>query len=297
MANRYQDIYPEAPLINSAELLPLVTDLLTLEFFEAEPGEMPHQVFDQHHILINLQETPHRVENWRDEEYRDFTYHKNEIIVTPAGVRSGWKWHSKSRVIVITLEPKKLEKFVQSELGILLTDKQLEDIPQFIDEDLTQAGVMLMDALKSDLGSAVMFESFARVFLTKLVQKYGLEQDEDIAFSTSFTSKHFKRVLDFVAKNYGKNIALEDMAAEAALSPFHFSRVFKKTIGHTPHQFLVNYRIEQARKMLLVVDRPMIDIAMACGFSDQAHFSRVFKQIAGTTPNKWRKQHSKNLQK
>ena len=290
MPNRYQDVYPEEPLINSVDIVrPLATELLTLEFFEAEPGEMPYQVFAQHHILINLRDEPHRVENWRDEEHRDFIYHKNEIVVTPAGVRSGWKWHAKSKVIVITLEPDKLEKFVQSELGILLTNKQLKDVPQFIDEDITQAGVMLMDALESDVGSAVMFESFARIFLTKLVQKYGLESGEDIEFSRSFTSKHYKRVLDYIAKNYGQNIALEDLATEAGISPFHFSRLFKQTIGQSPHQFVMAYRVEQAKKMLTELDRPMIDIAHACGFADQAHFSRVFKQIQGSTPKNWRK--------
>ncbi len=289
MPNRYQEVYPEEPLINSIDVVrPLATELLTLEFFEAEPGEMPHEVFSQHHILINLRDEPHRVENWRDDEHRDFTYHKNEIIVTPAGVKSGWKWYAKSKVIVITLEPDKLEKFVQSELGILLTDKQLKDVPQFIDENIAQASVMLMDALKSDMGSAVMFESFARIFLTKLVQKYGLERGENVEFSKSFTSKHYKRVLDYIAKNYGQNIALEDMATEAGISPFHFSRLFKQTIGQSPHQFVMAYRVEQAKKMLADLDRPMIDIAHACGFSDQAHFSRVFKQIQGNTPKSWR---------
>ena len=287
--NRYQDVYPEKPLMSSFDQIrPLASELLALEFFEAQPGEMPQKVFEQHHILLNLRETPHRVENWRNGEYRDFTYHKNEIVVTPAGVKSGWKWHAKSKVIVITLEPDKLERFVQSELGILLTDKQLKDIPQFIDEDITQAGVMLMDALKTDFGSTVMFESFARIFLIKLIQKYGLERGEDIEFSKSFTSKHYKHVLDYIAKNYGQNIALKDLAGEAGISPFHFSRLFKQTIGQSPHQFVMAYRVEQARKMLTDLDRPMIDIAHSCGFSDQAHFSRVFKQIQGNTPKSWR---------
>ena len=48
------------------------SDLLSLEYFEADPDEMPTQVFDQHHILISLKETPHRVENWRGGEHRDF---------------------------------------------------------------------------------------------------------------------------------------------------------------------------------------------------------------------------------
>jgi len=291
MPNRYQDIYPEEPLLTSADLgKQSAMDLLSLEFFEAEPGEMPHEVFEQHHILINLREEPHRVENWRDDEHRDFMYHKNEIVVTPAGVRSGWKWHAKSKVIVITLEPEKLEKFAQSELGVLLSDQQLKDIPQFIDEDITQAGVMLMDALKSKMGSDVMFEGFARVFLTKLIQKYGLERDDDIAFNKSFTSKHYKRVLDYVGKEFGGEINLDTMAARTGLSTAHFSRLFKQTIGLSPHQFVMSFRVEQAKKMLSDESRPMIDIALSSGFSDQAHFSRVFKQIEGQNPKQFRDQ-------
>lgn len=290
MPNRYQDVYPEAPLINSADVArPSASELLTLEFFEAEPGEMPVEVFTQHHILVNLLEVPHRVENWRSGVHRDFQFHKNEIVLTPAGVETGWRWHAKSKVIVITLEPDKFERFAQSELGVLLTDKQLQDVPQFIDEDITQASVMLMDALHSGIGSAVMFESFARIFLTKLIQKYGLEHTEELEFSRSFTAKHYKRVLDYIATHFSQNISLEDMAKQAGISPYHFSRLFKRTVGESPHQFVMAYRVEQARKMLQDITRPMIDIAHACGFADQAHFSRVFKQLQGETPNQWRK--------
>ena len=289
MPHRYQNVYPEEPLLKSADLgKQSAMDLLSLEFFEAEPAEMPHEVFAQHHIVINLKDDPIQVDNWRGDEHRHFTYHKNEIIVTPAGLRSGWKWHETSKVIVITLEPEKLEQFAQNELGILLGEKQLKDIPQFIDEDITQAAVMLMGALKSDIGSAVMFESFARVFLTKLIHKYGLEREDDIAFNKSFTSKHYKRVLDYVGKHFGGEINLETMAAEAGLSPSHFSRLFKQTIGKSPHQFVMHYRIERAKEMLKDPDRPKIDIALSCGFADQAHFTRVFKQIEGITPKEFR---------
>ena len=293
MSNRYQDVYPEQPVISSGGMRPSAADLLTLEFFEAQPGEMPQKVFAQHHILVNLREGPHRVENWRDEVHRDFIYHKNEIIVTPAGVKSGWRWHAQSKVIVITLEPDQLESFARSELGILLTHKQLKDVPQFIDEDITQAAVMLMTALdggigESDIGSGVMFESFARIFLTKLIQKYGLEHESGREFSSRFSSRHYKRVLDYIARHYSETITLEAMAHQAGISPFHFARLFKQTIGQSPHQFVMAYRIEQAKKMLADLTRPMIDIAHACGFADQAHFSRVFKQIERIPPKNWR---------
>ncbi|TRY33207.1 AraC family transcriptional regulator [Aliiglaciecola sp. M165] len=295
MTKKYQEVYPEPPLVNSQELLnATATELLHLEFFEAEPGEMPSEVFSQHHILVNLKEENTRVENWRDGEHRDFIFHKNEIVVTPAGIRSGWKWHEKSKVIVITLEPAKLEKFATSEVGILLNKVQLKSIPQFIDDDITQAAILLMEALHSKIGSAVMFESFTRIFLVKLIQKYGLESDDDISFNSSFTSKHYKRVLDYIAQNFGSDVNVEDLATQAGLSTAHFARLFKQTIGHTPHQFVMAYRIEQSKKMLSDIERPKIDIALSCGFSDQAHFSRVFKQIIGITPKEYRMSILKN---
>ena len=287
--SKYQDIYPCEPLIQSIDLVrPMAADLLTLEYFEAEPASMPTDRYEQHHIILNLRDEPHRLENWRDNEHRDFIYHKNEIIVTPAGVESGWKWHVKTKCIIITLNPVKFEKFAQTELGILLSTGQLKDLPQFLDEDITQSGIQLKEALYCDLGSQVMFESFARIFLTKLILKYGLQKDE-YDFSKSFTAGHYKQVLNCIAVNYGNNILLEDMAAQADLSTSHFSRLFKQIIGQSPYQFLMAYRIEQAKKMLDRPNKLMVDIAFNCGFSDQAHFTRVFKKIAGVTPKQYRR--------
>ena len=287
--SKYQDIYPSEPLIQSIDLVrPTAADLLTLEYFEAEPASMPTDRYEQHHIILNLRDEPHRLENWRDGEHRDFIYHKNEIIVTPAGVESGWRWHVKTKCIIITLEPAKFERFAQTELGILLSTQQLKDLPQFLDEDITQSGIQLLEALQSKMGSQVMFESFARVFLTKLILKYGL-QAEEYNFSKSFTAQQYKQVLNYIAINYGSNILLEDMAAQADLSASHFSRLFKQTIGQSPYQFLMSYRIEQAKKMLDNPNALMIDIAMNCGFSDQAHFSRVFKKIERITPKQYRR--------
>lgn len=285
----YQDVYPSLPILDSArDARASAADLLTLEYFEAEPASMPTRVFDQHHILLNMKDEPHRVENWRDGEHRDFTYRKYEVIVTPAGVESGWRWHAESKVVVITLEPKKFERFAQSEVGVLLAESQLKSLPQFEDPDICHAGAMLKDALAcKEQGSELIFESLARVFLVKLIQKYGL-REEAYAFSRSFTAKHYKSVLDYVAASYGKSIHVEDLAQEAALSPSHFAQLFKRTIGMSPMQFVTAYRVEQARKKLAERDTPMIDIAMSCGFADQAHFSRVFKQLEGESPSKYR---------
>ena len=83
-------------------------------------------------------------------------------------------------------------------------------------------------------------------------------------------------------------VAVEDLAKEAGLSASHFSRLFKRTLGQSPHRFVVSYRVEQARKMLSDPDLPLAGVAVRCGFSDQAHFSRLFKQVQGVTPRAYR---------
>lgn len=290
MPRRYDEVYPSPPLLNSDTMEHIsAAGLMSVRYFQAEPNSMPEAVFAEHHVLLNLCDTPHRVQNRRDGELRDFTYHKHEIIVTPAGIRSGWRWFGKSDVIVITLDPGKVEAFAHRELGIVLDRQQLTDMPQFSDADLCNAGVILRDALENDdLTSGVMFEAMSRVFLVKLLQKYGQQRPEELALSARFTSDHFSRVLAFIRTNLEQTITVDELAAEAGMSSSHFSRVFKETLGETPMQYVLAYRIEQATALMKDPAWPLSEIALACGFSDQAHFSRSFKQITGMTPRQHR---------
>ncbi|MEM9640131.1 MAG: AraC family transcriptional regulator [Pseudomonadota bacterium] len=290
MPRRYRDIYPSPPLLNSDELeYTSAAALMSVQYFRAEPDTMPEEVFSEHHILLNLQEKAHRVQNMRDGELRDFTFHKDTIIVTPAGMRSGWRWFETSDVIVVTLDPERVERFAQTELGMLLDPQQFRDLPQFSDPDLCAAGVMLRDALDADdIASAVMFEAMSRVLLVKLLQRYGKRRPEEIAMSARLTSEQYHRVLAFIRHNLDQTISVDQLASEAGMSPSHFNQVFKETLGSTPMQYVQAYRVEQAAKMMRDQTRPLGDIAHACGFADQAHFSRTFKQLTGQTPRGYR---------
>ncbi len=287
MPKRYRDIYPSLPLLDSDGIEHAsAAQLMSVQYFQAPPDEMPEDVFAEHHLLLNLRDEPHRVQNRRDGELRDFTFHKNEIIMTPAGVRSGWRWFAQSDVIVVTLEPAAVDRFAERELGLLLDDTQFRDTPQFLDADLCAAGVMLRDTIQAgDMSSAVMFEAMARVFLVKLLQRYGKQRPEEVAAAGRFTSAHHRRVLAYVRANLDRTIALEDLAREVGMSPSSFSRTFKEVIGRTPMQFVMSYRVEQSLEMMKDDTRPLGDIALACGFADQAHFSRSFKQLMGKTPS------------
>lgn len=96
------------------------------------------------------------------------------------------------------------------------------------------------------------------------------------------------RVLDYVEANLGKGITVDDLASAAALSRFHFSRIFKATVGRTPGQFVGQRRLELA-KALFAEGQSLTQIAQACGFSSESNFGRSFHRATGVTPSRYRK--------
>lgn len=98
-----------------------------------------------------------------------------------------------------------------------------------------------------------------------------------------------RKATDFINENCMRNIRLEELATLAGLSQSHFSHAFKASTGIAPHQWQMNARLEHAKQLLLLGDRPLMVIAAETGFSDQAHFTRVFRKNVGTTPANWKK--------
>jgi AraC family transcriptional regulator len=104
----------------------------------------------------------------------------------------------------------------------------------------------------------------------------------------SLDSKRLKRVLDFIETRLASDISLDDLAAEACFSPFHFSRLFRDATGLSPHRYVTERRIEAARKKLAANGAPLVQIALDTGLGSQANFTRVFRKTTGLTPGQYR---------
>jgi AraC-like DNA-binding protein len=98
-----------------------------------------------------------------------------------------------------------------------------------------------------------------------------------------------KRLTDFVAINMASQIRNDDLAATVGLSPSHLQKAFKRSFGVTPKAYVVQYRVQQAKHLMLSTDEQLVQIGLACGFADQAHFSTSFRRVTGITPAQWRR--------
>ncbi|MCZ4431286.1 AraC family transcriptional regulator [Agrobacterium sp. SOY23] len=102
------------------------------------------------------------------------------------------------------------------------------------------------------------------------------------------------RVLDYLEANFAHDIRLEDLAREACLSPFHFSRLFREATGFSPHRYVVERRVRAACSLLEAGEHPLAEIAFDCGFGSQANFCRAFLKVTGLTPRRYRERHRVN---
>jgi AraC family transcriptional regulator len=97
-----------------------------------------------------------------------------------------------------------------------------------------------------------------------------------------------RRVAQYIHDNLQRELRLADLSAVVHMSPYHFARLFKRSTGVPPHQFLLRHRIDEARGLLAAQRVPIAEIARSVGFRTPSHFTTTFRRVTGVTPSAYR---------
>jgi AraC-like DNA-binding protein len=97
-----------------------------------------------------------------------------------------------------------------------------------------------------------------------------------------------RRVVSYVQENLAGELRLAELSALVHMSPYHFARLFRKSTGVPPRQFVIRRRIEAARALLAEQQSPIGEVARAVGFRSQSHFTNSFRRVTGVTPSRFR---------
>ena len=103
---------------------------------------------------------------------------------------------------------------------------------------------------------------------------------------------YIKEALAYIDNNYMRDISIEDIAESSGLNRSYFGKIFRESVGKTPQEFLINYRMIKAAQLLRLTNYPIHEIGNAVGYPNQLHFSRAFKSVYGVSPRNWRKAHA-----
>lgn len=161
------------------------------------------------------------------------------------------------------------------------------------DDALFHLTKVILPALSQpNLFSQLFLDHFVLMLCSHVIQTYSTSRSVPKVYQGGLAPWQTRRVTEMLHEHLDGNLRLSELARECRLSVSHFARSFKLSFGTPVHRYLISRRIEVAKDLLLHSIKPLPDIALQVGFSDQAAFSRTFSSLVGTTPGRWRRENS-----
>ena len=200
------------------------------------------------------------------------------------------RWNAESQYLLLSIDPGIWASSVE------LSRNSTELIPHFATADPLIHGIGL--ALKSEIelsGSenSLYADTLRLTLFTHLLQRYTTQNSAaykplargkaQTAFS-GLPAYRLRQVIDYIDAHLERNLKLRELAEITQLSPNYFTKLFKQSTGLTPHQYVIQQRVERVKRLLLSGKLSIAEIAIAVGFSHQSHLNRHFKRQVGTTP-------------
>lgn len=149
--------------------------------------------------------------------------------------------------------------------------------------------VRLVEELSNPSGSCrLVGDAMAHALTAQLLSRHSNFRSVTAMQRIDMPSHKVRAAIDYIEIYLSHDLSIDSIAAAVNMSSFRFARGFKKATGRSPHQFLLERRIERAKDLLRSTGRKLADIAQAVGFANQSHFAAVFRQRCQMTPKAYR---------
>lgn len=217
-----------------------------------------------------------------------------DVSIYPTAQTFREAWSAESEFLEIYLAPALFSQAADecNEAG------HWEILPQASVRDplIQQLGLSLKAELESTLEEPsgisqvrdrLFVESAASLLVAHLIKQYSSRTPTALNCSGRLPRYKLQATIDYIQAHLGEDISLETLAQEAGMSMHHFSRLFKRSLGYSPYQYVLKCRIDRAKLLLSQRQLSIADVAFAVGFTSQSHFTQHFKQLIGITPKQF----------
>ncbi|MGL6291411.1 MAG: helix-turn-helix domain-containing protein [Silanimonas sp.] len=237
--------------------------------------------FDRLTLGFVLTPLKSHVARYGDTRSRDVPVLAGNGWILPAGVDGECRWEGNTRFLNVELAAAVLQQVAPC--GTL----PAFDAVYAFHDPLAQQMAMQLHAL------GAMSEAALGVYrdqLTLALTSHVLHQVATAPEPTrALPDARLMKAVELMQAKLAAPLTLDDLAAAATLSPFHFAKAFKAAYGSAPHQYLTQLRIEKAQTLLKQTAMPVGDIVEAVGYSNASHFTAAFRKATGVTPAAYRK--------
>jgi AraC family transcriptional regulator len=252
----------------------------------------PNEAFQPpltHHSLVLLLRTPKEFELHCDGVNRVVPPSAGSILVVPAGSPARWRWSSHTDSLHVFLEPGMVERVAAQAFELDPARVSLPPLDSLDLPPLRAAMLAVNDELTADAaGGRLAAESLANLLAVHLIRNASAPHRPACRTDGALRQGKLRAVIEYI-EDHLDGLTLEQLAAAAHLSVYHFARQFKAATGLPPHQYVVMRRVERAKQLLQGGDDlSLAEVAACAGFSDQSQFTHHFKRIVGVTPGQFR---------
>jgi AraC family transcriptional regulator len=258
--------------------------------YSVEPAFEVHPPALTHHWLILVTRPPEELDLRYEGVKRHVPPPAGSILLVPAGSLARVRMSGSNNSLNIYLEPGLVERVGTEAFNL---DPARLTVPPLDAVDLPQlrAAMLAVDAelIGGAAGSTLAAEWLANVLAVHLIRHVLAPRQPGRRRDGTLPRGRQRAVIEYIEEHLDAGPSLEQMAAVARLSPYHFARQFKAATGLPPHQYVIARRVERAKLLLQAgTDLSLAEVAARAGFSDQSQFSYHFKRLVGVVPRQFR---------
>ena len=260
---------------------------LTLEQCRFAPGERDTPPRAEHLICLNLGE---RHELWLSSGGRTqrIVQGPGEMLLLPFGEARRAQHTAPAEVLHLLVQPEMVHR-VAHEMGVSRTEMAAR--VEINDPRLWHLGLALREEAQTGGSGPLFAECLVTAVAAHLLARYSTAPlDAAVPGAHGLSASQLTCVTDYIRSSLAADLSLAEIAAVAHASPFHLARQFKRATGRTLHQFVVDCRIQAAKRLLRRSECSVSQVAGEVGFAQQSHLAAHFKRATGLSPLAFRRQ-------
>jgi AraC family transcriptional regulator len=282
------DAFPEDSHRGESALV-LETETIQIEHLGFPPGEADFYAEAAHTLFVNLKSRPLQYLHAQDGKTHTGLYRHGDMLITPAKTPLFVRWEEDEDCLKIQLPTTFLKQVAEETLGKDRDRLTLVPTFQSRQQQLEAISALLIAEVQQRQSSGGLYlDSLANVLAVQLLRNYGTASAQLATYEGGLPTYQLNQVLDYIDAGLAGDIKLANLAGLLNMSPFHFGRMFKQSMGISPHQYVIQQRLERAKHLLKQSDQAIIDIALECGFNSHSHLSKQFRKVMGVSPKTFR---------
>ncbi|HJQ12052.1 MAG TPA: AraC family transcriptional regulator [Gemmatimonadaceae bacterium] len=237
-----------------------------------------------HYVSLNLDDRPVTFEvKGSDEPFQRFVLRRGAAWICPAGEPISIRVNSDFRYMRMSIDPVYFDRLVSGDPAS--SRVELKRTYGVANSQIGHIlGALVAESDAGNPGGLAFVEALATGMSHQLAHHAGVRTPAVVLHRGGLSAAARRRALELIDAQPDANLTVQFLAGEVGLSPAHFARAFKETMGITPHQYLLHTRLERSRRLLEADNANLSEVAQRVGFADQSHFTRLFKREYGVTP-------------